>query len=247
MSLGPDDEECSGFYGAATSILKHKEKLPNLRGLFVGEIEQEESEVSWIGQGDISQFLNAFPGLEDFRARGSEGFDASPTRHIGLKKLVIESGGLDCGLLDGVLQSVFPELEHLELWLGTSRYGWNGSAESVKPFLYENPFPKLKYLGLKNSDDQNEITEMAAAAPVLDQLEQLDLSLGVMRDESAKLLLESNAIKQLNKLDISTNYLSKEMQQQFSDSEINAIVADQKVPYESSYDGETHYYVSVGE
>ncbi len=245
LSLGADCEECSEFYEAAKLLIEHKEKLPKLKALYLAECDQEESEISWIGQGDISKFLEAFPGLEDFRARGCEGFTASPIRHICLKKLVIESGGLPSGVLAGIHGSILPELEHLELWLGTDEYGWDGEIDTVKQFLYDNPFPKLKYLGLRNSDLQNEIAEAAADAPVLDQLETLDLSLGVLKDSGGEALLSSEKVKQLRKLDLHRHFMSEEVTAKFASLGIEVDVSKREEP--DDWDGELHYYVSVGE
>ncbi|MEM7387889.1 MAG: STM4015 family protein [Verrucomicrobiota bacterium] len=241
LSLGINDHEASEFYAAATSLIAAKDKLPRLRGLFLGEMEQEESEISWIGNGDFSPFLEAFPALEDLRVRGGE-IGCTATRHICLKKLVLESGGLPKEALPGILGSVFPELEHLEIWAGTDEYGWSGSADDLKPFLYENPFPKLKYLGLKNCNDQTEIAKLAAEAPVLDQLETLDLSLGTLRDEGGEALLASEKVKHLKLLDLHHHFMSDAMAKRFEDSGLEVDVSEQ----EEAYDGD-YYYVSVGE
>jgi len=46
------------------ALVKHKARLPKLNALYVGDIVQEENEISWIGQTDVSPLLKAFPGLE---------------------------------------------------------------------------------------------------------------------------------------------------------------------------------------
>jgi len=94
-------------------------KLPNLRGLFLGDILQEENEISWIHQSDISPALTAFPGLEELIVRGQEGLKFSPCQHASLKKLIIETGGMPKEVLRGLAATSLPSLEHLELWLGT--------------------------------------------------------------------------------------------------------------------------------
>lgn len=244
LSLGADSEECSNFYNEAKLLIEHKAKLPKLKGLFLGECDQDESEISWITQGDLGSYLKNFPALEDLRARGG-GTQFSAGRHACLKKLVIESGGLSTKALEGILGSVFPELEHLEIWLGTDDYGWTGNAEDVKPFLYNNPFPKLKYLGLKNCDHQDEIAQLAAEAPILDQLETLDLSLGTLKDKGGTALLQSEKVKQLKKLDLHHHYMSKELIGKFKASDLNVDVSGREDA--DNYGDEVYYYVSVGE
>ncbi|MDF1739873.1 MAG: STM4015 family protein [Verrucomicrobiales bacterium] len=246
LSLGANTEECSEFYKDAFFLIENKAKLPNLKALFLAECDQEESEISWIGQGDISPFLEAFPLLEDFRARGCEGFTATPLRHNALKKLVIESGGLAKSLLKGVHESIFPELEHLELWLGTEEYGWDGKAEDTKPLLYENAFSKLSYLGLKNSDEQDEIAKLAAEAPVLGQLKVLDLSLGVLKNAGGEALLASEAVQKLEKLDLHHHFMGTELMARFVKLFGTSVdVSGREEP--DTYGDEIYYYIAVSE
>ena len=202
---GGSDTTQAGFLDLLEA---HRAKLPGLRGLFLGDILQEENEMSWIKQDDISKALRIFPDLEELRARGQDGLLFQPSQHFGLTKLVIETGGMPKEVLHGIAGSVFPELNHLELWLGTDEYGFDGTIEDVLPFLNPALFPKLKHLTLGNSDLQNEIAAAVANSPILDQLESLDLSLGVMTDEGALPLLNSPGIRKLLKLNLHRNYLS---------------------------------------
>ena len=220
----------------------HKSKLPKLRGLFLGDILQEENEMSWIKQDDISRALTIFPGLEELRARGQDGLQFKSCRHIGLTKLVIETGGMPKEVLHGIAGSVFPELEHLELWLGTDEYGFDGEFEDVLPLLNPALFPKLKHLALGNSSIQNEIAAAVADAPILDQLESLDLSLGVMTDEGAAPLLASKRIRNLKHLNLHRNYLSDEVAAQFQQLGIEVDVGGQE-----EGEDEDERYVAVGE
>lgn len=228
------------------SLAENSAKLPNLRGIYLGDIEPDQYEISWIKNSNVGPLLTAFPGLEELHIRGGNGLDWESCRHICLKKLVVETGGLNKSFLAGVANSVLPELEHLELWLGTDEYGWNGTAEDVKPFLYQNPFPNLQHLALKNCDHQTEIAVLAADAPVLDQLESLDLSCGILRDEGGEALLRSEKVKLLNKLDLSHHFMSDDIVGQFQASDLNVDVSEQLVPDDWG-GGELYYYVSVSE
>lgn len=245
LSLGMPYDTAEDLPALINQLIEKKAKLPKLRGLFLGEMEQEDCELSWIEQGDIGPVLAAFPALEDLRVRGGTGLKWTSSRHICLKKLIIETGGMPKVVLEGLLNSVFPELEHLELWLGTDEYGWDGTAEDVKPFLYDNPFPKLTHLGLRNCIHETEIAQLAANAPVLDQLETLDLSLGTLQDPGGEALLASEKVKQLKKLDLHYHFMSDANVRRFQDSGLDVDVSQQEQADE--YDGETYYYVSVGE
>lgn len=240
------DDGCYALPAVTAKLVGAADKLPNLRALFLGEVNQEECEISWIENSDMSEVLNAFPGLEELRIRGGSGLSwPAATRHICLKKLVIETGGLSKAALAGIHQSVLPELEFLEIWTGDDNYGWDGTVDDVRPFLHENPFRKLKHLGLRNSMITDEIAKAAADAPVLEQLELLDLSLGTLRDAGAEALLAGEKIKQVKKLDLHHHYMSTEMMERFLGLGIQVDVSERQQPDE--YDGEIIYYISVSE
>lgn len=239
---GESDVSTDGFLDLLEA---HHGTLTALRGLFIGDIVQEENEMSWINQGDISRMLRCFPQLEELRARGQTGLDFTPVSHPRLGKLVIETGGMPKQVLHGIAASEFPELTHLELWLGTDEYGWDGGLEDILPLLDPALFPKLKHLALGNSDLQNEIAAAVADAPILDRLETLDLSLGVMTDAGAAPLLNSPRVRKLKKLNLHRNYLSAATAAAFKTLGIEVDVDGQEQP--DMWDDEPHYYVAVGE
>lgn len=188
-----------------------REQLPKLTALFLGDITYEESEISWIIQGDISPLLSAYPELEHLRVRSGNELRLGTLRHDHLKSLTIESGGLPVNVLREVLSAHLPALEHLELWLGTDRYGWDGSLDDLKPLFEGTLFPKLRYLGLRDSEIADQIAVAIADAPIIQQLDTLDLSLGTLSDEGATALLNSKHVPHLAKLDLHHHYLSEEM------------------------------------
>lgn len=250
LSLGMSQEDVAeDFYADFVEpFLKEAPRFSKLKFLFAGEMAQEESELTWIGQGDVGgPILNALPGLEELRARGGEDGEIhfSSTRHICLKKLVIESGGVPKQALQGIKESIFPELEHLEIWLGSDERGGDCAIADVRSLLTDNPFPKLKYLGLRNSEIVNDIATEIADAPVLDHLEVLDLSGGTLQDKGAEALVNSEKIKGLKKLDLHHHFLSDEMMTRVRGIGIEVDVTEQENAYEDDEDG--YYYVAVSE
>jgi len=192
-------------------IAAAREKLPSLTAIFFGDITYEETEISWIEQTDVSPLFEAYPALEHFRVRGGNNLRIGRLRSQHLKELGIESGGLNRSVVQDVLRSDLPALEHLELWLGSSEYGATTTLEDLAPLFTSLLFPHLRYLGLRDSEFANEIALALVKSPLLERLRVLDLSLGLLDDTGAAALLTSPAVKKLEKLDIHYHYCSEEM------------------------------------
>jgi hypothetical protein len=170
-------------------LVANKEKLSGLRNIFMGDISYEESEMSWIQNCSMTPLLHAFPQLEIFGVRGANGLGFAGLSHDNLKKLVVQTGGMSMGQVNEILAATLPALEHLELWLGSDNYGWDGDAESLR-VMHELPqFPHLKYLGFVNSEIADEIAASLGNAPVLSRIETLSLHNGNISDEGAKALV----------------------------------------------------------
>ena len=220
-------------------------KLPNLKAIFLGDILSEENEISWINQSDVSPLFEAYPKLEHFRVRGANGLGFERVNSTALKTLVVESGGMSSALLAEIAVCELPNLEHLELWLGTDNYGFDGSLDDIMPFLDKSRYPNLRYLGLKNSDIENEIAGAVIRSEILGQLEVLDLSLGVLTDEGGEALASCDELKSLEKLDLSYHYLSADMEAHLQAKFPNADLSDRQEP--DRYGDETYRNVAVGE
>ncbi|MDZ4832602.1 MAG: STM4015 family protein [Candidatus Melainabacteria bacterium] len=210
-------------------LVNNKDNLPNLRELFFGDIVLEESEVSWINHADMSPIIANFPKLTHFVIRGSNGLEfEQPIDHDNLRSLVIQCGGLPRKVVERIATGKMPNLEHLELWLGEDNYGGNCSMDDLRPIAYENLFPKLVFLGLKNSEVQDAIAELVANSPILKQIKILDLSMGTLSDKGGNALLASPDIKKLEFLDLQHHYLSSDMIKKFRSLGINVCVDDQQ-------------------
>ncbi|MEZ6089609.1 MAG: WGR domain-containing protein [Pirellulaceae bacterium] len=115
------DEDCDAEPCAVIKLLcDHRERLPSLKAIYLGDIVSEENEMSWIHQADVTPLLEAFPNLELLRTRGGNDLAISKPKHAKLRGLICESGGLPAEVVRAVGRSDFPSLEHLELWLGTA-------------------------------------------------------------------------------------------------------------------------------
>jgi hypothetical protein len=236
------EEMLEGGRGAADvveALVANRKRMPNLRALFFGDITYEECEMSWISHGDVSALLPAFPRLEEFRIRGTSTLTFGTIKHRNLRSFAIESGGLAERLLQEVWAADLPKLEHLELWLGTERYGGIANPAPLQPLLEGKRFKKLKSLGLRNCEIADAVAQAVAGSPLLGRLEALDLSLGTLTDVGAEALLAGPSLRTLKKLDLHHHYLSEPFVEELKKQPMEVDVGDPKKPFFSSYGDRT--------
>ena len=239
------DDGSTSSSAAVGAIIEAREQLPALRALFIGDIESEENEISWIEQSDLAPLLAAFPDLQWFGVRGGNGLKLGAPAHAKLQTLILEAGGLDGEIVRGLAQSDLPALEHLEIYLGTEDYGSTVTIADLQPILEGTLFPALKVLGLRNAEIADQVAQAVANAPILTRIDELDLSLGTLTDEGAQFLLESPLIAQLNKLDLHHHFLTDAMQEKLKALPCAVDVSEAKSGDE--WDGRVYRYVAVNE
>lgn len=205
-----DDSE-SDSSEVRDALVAAREKLSKLHVLFFGDITFEENEVSWIQNTDLSPLLSAYHDLTHFGVRGGNGLSLGQIDLPKLVELRVEAGGLSAEVVREIMSAKLPKLEHLEVYLGTDNYGATSSVDDLTPILDGKLFPKLSYLGLKNSDYQDAVAQVLADAPVLDTLDTLDLSMGILSDDGGQALLNSERVWKVNKLDLHYHWMSEEM------------------------------------
>jgi hypothetical protein len=241
--LPPGDAQITR--GIVEAIAAAHDRLPALNALFLGEIISEESEISWIEQCDVTPVLDAYPRLEHFAVRGGNGLRLPALRHDTLRTLVVQAGGLPRQVVQDVSAAHLPALRHLELWLGIENYGGDTTVADLAPLLSGRLFPNLEYLGLRDSEIADEIASAVAAAPVLEGLGVLDLSLGALTDVGAAALLASPAVAKLRKLDLHYHFCSPAMVERLTGLPIEVDASEPQEP--DAYGGETYRYVAVSE
>jgi hypothetical protein len=226
------------------SLFTNIKKLSALKALFVGAIEQEESEVSWIELADLAPFINKDFSLEYFRARGAGNFFKSDLKSTTLKKLALETGGMSATTIQHILRSDLPNLEYLELWIGDDNYG-STTVDTLIPLLNTKQFSKLRYLGLRNCDFADELAIPLANAPILEQLEILDLSLGALGNTGAEALATSKLLGNLKKLNVDHHYIDDAALKKLKEVVSELSSADKQEV--DVYDGEEYRYIFVSE
>ncbi|WP_308409051.1 STM4015 family protein [Streptomyces sp. AC558_RSS880] len=229
-------------------ITAEAHRLPRLRAVFLGDVEPEEAEISWIKQGDVGRVLRAWPGLYELGVRGAENLVIEPLRHEELRGLRIESGGLPPEPVRGLAACDLPALRHLELWLGTSWYGGDCTAADVRALLAMlDRSPRLAHLGLRNSDIQDEIAAAVAAAPVVAGLDSLDLSMGTLSDDGGAALLSGQPLTHLRALDLGHHFMSEGMTRRVRET-LGAHIPDLGLtPAHRSARRPEERYVAIGE
>ncbi|WP_203183822.1 STM4015 family protein [Streptomyces pratensis] len=197
------------------AIVADAHRFPALRALFLADVDSEECELSWLELCDITPVLEALPLLEELGVRGcgegapgEENLRLRPVRHHALKTLRFESGGLPGHVVRAVGSSELPALEHLEFWFGAQWYGGDTTVADLAPVLSGASFPRLRHLGLQNSEIQDEIAAAVASAPVVARLESLSLAMGTLGDSGAQSLLDGQPLAHLSALDLHHHYLS---------------------------------------
>jgi uncharacterized protein (TIGR02996 family) len=221
---GPED--------VIAALVAARDRLPNLRALFLGDIPYTSNEISWIHQADLTGLLTAFGKLEHFRTRGGIDLALQQFRHEHLKSLAFEASNLPREVVRVLGTCDLPALEHLELWLGTEEYGADTEVSDLEGIFQARRLPSLRYLGLRNSEIADDIAAALAGAPVLQRLRVLDLSLGTLSDAGAAALLAIPAIGRLEKLDIHHHYVSQEMLERLRGLGIEVDAGDPQEPDE---------------
>ncbi|MFE3471840.1 STM4015 family protein [Streptomyces bacillaris] len=245
-------EDYTPFAPVRDLLVTHAHRFPALRGLFLADVVGEECEVSWLQMCDVTPVLEAFPLLEEFTVRGcgQEGLALRPVRHAALKTLRFESGGLPGHLVRAVAASEVPALERLDFWFGSSWYGADATVEDIGPVLAGGTFPRLRHLGLQNSELQDEIAAAVASSPVVAQLETLALSMGTLSDTGGEALLNGQPLNHLTTLDLRHHYLTGPVLDRLRKACAPAVVeADEAEEdyWDEDDNGEPERYVAVSE
>ncbi|MDO4295308.1 MAG: STM4015 family protein [bacterium] len=210
-------------------IVEEAEKFQHLKSLFVGDMDYEECEVSWIIQTDYSRLWKALPKLKALCIKGSQDLKLGKMEHENLEELTIICGGLPSTVIEEIQKAKLPSLKKLQLYLGVEDYGFDGGRESIQKLLKEADFPKLTYLGLVDSEMQDEVAELVLESKFMPQLEVLDLSMGTLSDKGGACLLEKlPKFLKLRKLDVHYHYLSDEMEAKLEALSLEVDVSEQQ-------------------
>ena len=236
--------------GSAQDILdamvEHKENFSHIKSLFVGDMNFEECEVSWIIQGNYENLLEAMPQLEHLVIKGSTDLELGKVQLEHLESLEIICGGLPLEVIQSIRDAKLPALKSLRLYIGIDDYGFSGSIDDIKDLLEKSDFPKLESLAICDSEMQNEITEVVLQSKYMKQIKRLELSMGSLTDEGGQKLVDQlPGFPNIQELDVHYHYLSDDMMEKLENLPIEVNVNEQNEPDE--WDGEVYYYPMLTE
>lgn len=227
-------------------IIENKEKFSHIKSLFVGDMDFEECEVSWIVQGNYEKLFEAMPQLEKLTIKGSTGLELGKVNAPNLRSLEIICGGLPKEVIQSVRDANLPSLEELRLYIGVDDYGFDGSIEDIKELLEKSNFPKLEILGLCDSQIQDEICEAVLESKYMKQIKRLELSMGSLTDKGGQLLLDKlPEFPNVKYLDVHYHFLSDKMMKKLEALPIEVDIDEQNEPDE--WDDEIYYYPMLTE
>lgn len=222
-------------------IAANKDRFANVKSLFIGDMEAEECEVSWIEQANYENLWDALPQLEKLTIQGSTNLSLGKVAHDNLKSLEIICGGLPKGVLQSIGEAKLPGLQVLKLYIGIEDYGFDGGAADIEAMLLKSDFPKLEYLGIMDSEIQDVITAIVATSKYMDQVEALDLSMGSLTDQGGEILLkEIPAHDNIKYVNLEYHYMSDAMMEKLEGLSAEVNVDDQQE--DDEYDGEIYRY-----
>ncbi len=193
-------------------LIEHADQFSHIRHFFIGDMDYEECEVSWIVQGNYEQFFKAFPDMNSLIIKGSMELVLGEISHENLESLTIICGGLPADVIADIEKAHLPNLKELNLYLGVEDYGFDGDIETIKSLLANSDFPQLAYLGLGDSEIEDEVAEAVLNSKYAEKISILDLSNGTLTDKGGQLLLDSlPSLPNIQFVNLCWNFLSDEM------------------------------------
>lgn len=227
-------------------IVENAQKFSHIKSIFFGDMDYEECEVSWIMQADYSKLWAAMPQLERFVVKGSNDLVLGEIAHENLKTLEVICGGLPVEVINSIKSAKLPSLEKLLLYVGVEEYGFDGDISDIKSLLSESDFPKLTYLGITDSEIQDDICAAVLESKYINQISTLDLSMGTLTDKGGALLLEKlPSLDNIKTVDLQYHFMTDTMMKKLSALAQEVCVDDQEQPDE--YDGELWLYPMLTE
>jgi hypothetical protein len=205
----------------AIDILLNKcNNFSSLRALLINE--NAAVKICHKGDIDIGEILNLYPYLNLLQLQGVRNIKFSQVQHESLKTLILNTCWLKSIDVKEIDYFRTPNLDYF-YWFA------NGAIEKeALDYLFSSIcLRQLKYLAWKISCNYDSVISSLLNNKVIHNLIGLDLSNGHLTDRGAYNLFMSSAIKNLQFLNVSKNYLSPEMVKKLSKLKCKVIANSQ--------------------
>ena len=237
------EEECQPII---EGIIANAQRFSHVEKLFIGDMEYDECEVSWIMQGNYKDLWAALPHLKELTIKGSTGLVLGEICHEELESLTIICGGLPVRVIEEIQRATLPKLKKLLLYIGSDNYGFDGNPDTIREFLEKVQLPELDYLGIVDSEIQDEITEAVLESKFIGQIQTLDLSCGTLSDKGGELLLQKlPQYDNIKRLDVHYNFMSEKLIKRLEELPISVDASDRNEMHH--YRGESYMYAMLTE
>lgn len=214
-----EEEECDPVLNM---FAENSNKFSQLESLFVGDMDYEDCEVSWIVQGNYENLLKSLKNLKHLKIKGSNNLTLGQVEHQNLESIEIICGGLPKTVINELANAKFSNLKKINLYFGVEDYGFDASIRDIEDLLKNPSLKNLEYLGLGNSEIQDEIINITLKSDIIKNLKILDFSNGTTSDKGAKYILENfEKIKHLELLNLEYNYISNEYASKLEELPLN--------------------------
>ena len=191
-------------------FVSYKDKFQHIESLFVGDMNYEDCELSWIRQGDYSEVLKALPNLKSFTMKGIPGSLGENLDLPIMEEIHVICVDLPRHIVTQLINANLPNLKKLVLYMG--EYGYNSEIDDLANLVKKELLPNLKHLGFLNGREQDEMLEIVLESDILPQLEVLDMSCGCLTDDGGQLILDNaEKLSHLKLLNASYHYMSEDM------------------------------------
>ena len=197
-------------------------------------------------QGSYKELWTALPHLKELTIKGSMDLDLGEVCHEELESLTIICGGLPVHVIEEIQKARLPKLKKLLLYIGSDNYGFDGNPDTIREFLEKVQLPKLEYLGIVDSEIQDEITEFVLESKFMTQIHTLDLSCGTLSDKGGELILEKlPQYDNIKYLDVHHNFMSEKLIKKLEELPLSVDTSDRNEP--DHYNGKIYMYAMLTE
>ena len=149
-------------------------------------------------------------------------------------------------VIEEIQRATLPKLKKLLLYIGSDNYGFDGNPDTIREFLEKVQLPELEYLGIVDSEIQDEITEAVLESKFIGQIQTLDLSCGTLSDKGGELLLQKlPQYDNIKRLDVHYNFMSEKLIKRLEELPISVDASDRNEMHH--YRGESYMYAMLTE